>query len=250
MLVQVQVHSQCGGNLDLADLDPGVAIFQQHVGLILEHHGGVAHVVADAQMAADYLVVVPIQQLPLKKVDCIVGERKHAARLRLQAQIDEPAGALLQLVHVPGGPAEVLARLLQVRSVRAGRAPTDRQRRNAPLQARRQNLVQDFDQPERVLQPLGLPPHRLINVVLDHVLMKIAVRKAIERVRHQAPLGQPVAKRRHAARGQLLGRLRRKPEAHPHRPIRAVARCLTASACVSRFARVSSSDCPAWTLVQ
>ena len=106
---RIQVHPQRRRNLHLADSDSRRLILPQHFFLVLEHHGGVANVVADANVPPHDLLILTAEKLPLEEMDRIIREGENAPRLRLQAQMDKTSGFLFELVHPGRGLAEIHA---------------------------------------------------------------------------------------------------------------------------------------------
>ena len=96
--------------------------------------------------------------------------------------------------------------------------PLERQGRDAPLQARRQQLVLDRGQVQGEFEPRRLAPRRLIHLVLDHGLMEIAVRKPVDRERHQPRVCEPPLKLAQAfVVPQAAGGGSAQPQADPQR---------------------------------
>jgi hypothetical protein len=97
-------HLHGARDLHFADFDPGAGVGGDGGGLRLEHHGGVADVVADANATPEgrFLVSATGEEMLVVEADYIVGGVERAAGLRFNAEVDSAAMLLFEIFEVAG----------------------------------------------------------------------------------------------------------------------------------------------------
>ena len=183
--------------------------------LLLEHHGAVADVVADAEVAARFVRVEAL----VEERHGVLGAVEEAAGLGLEVDGDAHAACVFEFGELLRDPLELRGREADARAatfVGEVAAPADRHGRDRHgARAGRDERDEDLREVKRVERAVRVGPVRVVDARLHRLVMEIAVRKAVERARREMPLGEPVAESRDAVRlGEQLARgLRGEPEA-------------------------------------
>src|SRR5439155_9600336 len=113
--------------LYLADRDAGVVVRLQHGRLRLEHHRGMANIMADPQVTPDVVLVAAAPQPVAEETYDVLTALQDAPRLRLQAEVDQPAALLLQPGQVRRDRTQVGGGSRHPVPLGRRRAPSDRQ---------------------------------------------------------------------------------------------------------------------------
>ena len=147
------------------------------------------------------------RQEPLPEEGRYFGAGLHqAVGLGFQVQVDEPTGPFPDFQEPVGQDRQVPGDAAQALFIRRGQPGFVGERRggDTPFQAGRQELLQDLDEPERIIQPRRLPPIRGKDLVLHPGAVKGAVGEAVQGENIEVVGRQKVLEGREAVTGEQL----------------------------------------------
>ena len=149
---------------------------------------------------------------------------EHAAGFGFDVEVNPATGLGFHARHALGGMVQILGGGGERTRAAEARAPAQRQSRDAAFGAAGQQACRDIDQIAGVVETGLLAPVRLVDPMLDNLLVKVAVRKSVPCAGEQPMAGEPLPEFADPVLLEQLSRCRRRqPQAHAHRLIGAYA---------------------------
>ena len=201
--------------MHFADQNAGRPVLLQDLVLVLEHHGGVADVVADPQVAPHPILVAAGEQVFAEEAAHVIRGVESATGFGLEVEVEQFARVEFSTFQFVNHAQQVLRGACKVGGVRQLRTPAERQGRDAALAAFGQQTGENLSQVQGIAGPLCGAPGWAVDLVLDDRLVEIAMWKAVEGVCAQAVVVQPIREA-----GDILlfdnvaGAARREPQSH------------------------------------
>jgi hypothetical protein len=206
------------GDLHPADQDSGIAVARQRVRLLLEQHRRVADVVTGAKVQPRRLAAGNLDRRR-DKLGGLAGPFEPTPWFRLEVDMDEHAGAIVDLAKRRNQRRQAVACLPHRRFILERGTPPDGKRGHARGgRARGDQSRQQVRKSAGELRSPRIRPVRLVHRVLDDASVEVAVGKPVQARDRKALRGESLANLLRGARGlDVLRRLGGEPQADGQR---------------------------------